>query len=240
VALADKLDLLAAFFGIDEKPTGSGDPYALRRAGLGIIRIIRERELRVALGDLVTSASTPLSATPDTGEVLSFLAERLRVQLRAEGARHDVLAAVLGVGMDDDFFRLLARSEAVAQLLGTPDGTNLLAGYRRAANILRIEERKDGPHSGAPDGALLELPEEQAVAGALARVAPDVGTSLSEERFGEAMSALAALRAPIDAFFERVTVNDARPDFRRNRLKLLAQLREIMNSVADFSKIEGS
>jgi glycyl-tRNA synthetase beta chain len=240
VALADKLDLLAAFFGIDEKPTGSGDPYALRRAGLGILRIIRERGLRVSLGDLIASAGEPLADMPDKVEVLSFLAERLRVQLRAEGARHDVLAAVLGAGMDDDFVRLLARTEAVAGLLGTPDGTNLLAGYRRAANILRIEERKDGPHSGVPDAALLELAEEQAVAATSARVAPDVGTALSEERFGEAMSSLASLRGPIDAFFERVTVNDARPDFRRNRLKLLAQLRETMNSVADFSKIEGS
>ncbi len=144
VALADKLDQLAGFFAIGEKPTGSGDPYALRRAALGIIRIVREHGLRLHLAAL-------LRAPPERPSVLAFLAERLRVQLRAEGARHDVLAAVLAAGTDDDFVRLLARTEAVAALLGTEDGANLLAAYRRAANILRIEEKKDGPHGQPPD-----------------------------------------------------------------------------------------
>ncbi|HEX3349985.1 MAG TPA: glycine--tRNA ligase subunit beta [Acetobacteraceae bacterium] len=240
VALADKLDQLVAFFGIGEKPTGSGDPYALRRAALGVIRIIRERGLRMHLRDLIEAAAAPLQAKPDTPDLLAFLAERLRVQLRAEGARHDVLAAVLGVGFDDDFVRLLARTEAVAALLGTEDGTNLLAGCRRAANILRIEERRDGPHDGPIDPGLLVLAEERALHAALERVAPDVQGKLAGEDFGAAMSALASLRAPIDAFFDKVTVNDPNPDLRRNRLRLLARLRAAMNSVADFSKIEGS
>ena len=194
VALADKLDLLAAFFAIGEKPTGSGDPFALRRAALGIIRIIREHGLRLHLGPLFEAAAAGLPGRPDGDELLGFLAERLRVQLRAEGARHDVLAAVLGPGIDDDLARLLARTDAVTGLLGTDDGANLLVGYRRAANILRIEERKDGPHDAAPDASLLQLPEEEALAAALDAVAADVARLLGEERFSAAMAALATLR----------------------------------------------
>jgi glycyl-tRNA synthetase beta chain len=239
VALADKLDQLAAFFAIGEKPTGSGDPYALRRAALGVIRIITENRLRVRLQALLDAAGRGLPGTHDTAELLAFLAERLRVQLRAEGARYDVLNAVLGTGMDDDLVRLLARTDAVAAMLGTDDGQNLLVAYRRAANILRIEEKKDGPHAGAVDPSLLTQPEEADLGTAIDRLVPDVNEKLGNEAFGPAMSSLAGLRAPLDAFFERVTVNDSRPELRRNRLRLLARVRSAMDMAADFSRIEG-
>jgi glycyl-tRNA synthetase beta chain len=253
-ALADKLDQLAGFFVIGEKPTGSGDPYALRRAALGVIRIVREKQLRFGLRAILeahwpliersVSAAAPdairdVNAKATIEDLLAFLAERLRVQLRAEGARHDVLAAVLGTGLDDDLVRLLARTDAVTSLLGTEDGANLLAAYRRAANILRIEERKDGPHDGPVDPGLLELTEERALSGELDRVAPTVGDAIAHEEFAAAMSSLASLRAPLDAFFDRVTVNDPKPELRRNRLRLLSRLRAAMNLAADFSKIEG-
>ena len=159
VALADKLDQLVGFFAVGERPTGAGDPFALRRAALGILRIIRENRLRLNLLPLIGLAGEAwhhrgVHPLPPE-EILDFLAERLRVQLRAEGARHDVLAAVFAAGADDDITRLLARTEAVTSLLGAEDGTNLLTAYRRAANILRIEDRKDGPHNGEPDHDLL-------------------------------------------------------------------------------------
>jgi glycyl-tRNA synthetase beta chain len=239
VALADKLDLLAAFFGIGEKPTGSGDPYALRRAALGIIRIIRENGLRLHLRELIAAAAAPFEARCDTDEVLAFLAERLRVQMRAEGARHDVLAAVLGTGLDDDLVRVLARTDAVAAFLTTEDGANLLAASRRAANILRIEEKKDGPHDAPIDPALLRLPEEAHLAGVLDRIEADIAGTIRDEDFAAAMAGLAALRPPLDGFFDRVTVNDAQSELRHNRLRLLARVRAAMNLAADFSRIEG-
>jgi glycyl-tRNA synthetase beta chain len=275
VALADKIDLLAGFFGIGEKPTGSGDPYALRRAALGIIRIVREHSLRLGFIELTELALKEVYATIDSAressgragtlglqfvgravvtgpipgsnrfvdtvaiELLTFLAERLRVQLRAEGERHDVLAAVLGTGMDDDLTRLLARTDAVAALLGTDDGVNLLAAYRRAANIVRIEEKKDGPHDGPIDPAALELPEEIALADGLERVSTEGSRLLADEDFAGAMAALATLRPLLDAFFERVTVNDSRAELRRNRLRLLSRVQAAMDQVAKFSRIDG-
>ena len=239
LALADKLDLLAAFFGIGEKPTGSSDPYALRRAALGIIRIIREGGLRLGLRPLIELAGQALAAPPDAAELLGFLAERLRVQLRAEGARHDVLAAVLGTGLDDDLLRLLARTDAVTAFLATDDGANLLTAYRRAANILRIEERKDGPHDGPVDPALFRLTEENSLALAINRVEPRIAEAIRDEAFAAAMAGLAALRPALDSFFDRVTVNDAVSELRRNRLRLLARVRAAMNRAADFSRIEG-
>jgi glycyl-tRNA synthetase beta chain len=243
VALAEKLDLLAGFFSIGEKPTGSGDPYALRRAGLGIIRIIRENGLRLNLLALIAAAlhahhHRGVHAAP-AGEILEFLAERLRVQLRGEGARHDVLAAVFAAGADDDFVRLLARTEAVAALLGTDDGANLLTAYRRAANILRIEERKDGPHDGVPDPGLLREAEETALLHGLDHSGRRIATHLAAEDFGAAMAEMAGLRVPLDAFFEKVTVNASEPELRRNRLALLGRVRATMDRVADFSRIEG-
>ncbi|CAH2601546.1 Glycine--tRNA ligase beta subunit [Rhodovastum atsumiense] len=239
VALADKLDTLAGFFAIGEKPTGSGDPYALRRAALGVIRIVREQGLRLRLGELIAAAGEGQPAPVDVDDLLGFLAERLRVQLRAEGARHDVLSAVLGTGLDDDLVRLLARTDAVTALVGTETGGSLLAACRRAANILRIEERKDGPHDGAVDTALLTAPEEQALASALDRADPDVTAALAREDFTRAMESLAGLRISVDAFFDKVTVNDPLPELRRNRLRLLSRMRAAMNRAADFSKIEG-
>ena len=243
VALADKLDLLVGFFAIGESPTGSGDPYALRRAALGIIRIVRENGLRLRLLPLIELAGEgwhhrgvhPVAPA----EVLEFLAERLRVQLRTEGARHDVLAAVLVAGEDDDITRLLARVDAVAALLGSEDGNNLLTAYRRAANISRIEDRKDGPHKGDPDPALLSQPEEKALLRTLHATQDKVPPLLAQEDFAAAMVVLAALRQPLDAFFDKVTVNAPEPQLRRNRLILLHKVQATMAQIADFSKIEG-
>jgi glycyl-tRNA synthetase beta chain len=239
VSLADKINSLVGFFASGERPTGSSDPYALRRAALGIIRIIRERNLRIRLNDILNEAALNNPPYRSPADVFDFLLERLRVQLRTEGARHDVLNAVLGAGTDDDIVRLLARTDAVAGLLGTEDGANLLAAYRRAANILRIEEKKDGPHSGAVDPGLLQAPEESALASALDQVAPAVTTALGEEDFTGAMSHMATLRPPLDAFFVAIQVNADDASLRENRLRLLARVRQVMNSVADFSKIDG-
>jgi glycyl-tRNA synthetase beta chain len=243
VALADKIDQLAGFFAIGEKPTGSGDPYALRRAALGVIRIVRDNglrlPLRVVLAEAVRLVTATVSAAAEVSdEVLGFVAERLRVQLRGEGARHDVLAAVFAAGADDDLVRLLARSGAVAALLGTEDGVNLLTAYKRAANILRIEERKDGPHDGPVDAALLVQAPEVELHHALAR-AGAADRFLADERFADAMAVLAGLRGPLDAFFDQVTVNAAELLVRVNRLRLLAAVRRAINRVADFSAIEG-
>jgi len=258
VALADKIDALSLFFEIDEKPTGSGDPFALRRAALGVIRIIRENALRLSLLPAIEAAldgweaegarlrvkrkwggkDRPVDTTALA--VLDFIAERLRVQLRAEGARHDLVAAVFGATPDDDLVRLLARAEALRSLLDSADGANLLAAYKRAANILRIEEKKDGcAFATATDPALLALPEEKALAAALDEAVPAAAARTAAEDFAGAMAALARLRAPVDAFFDRVTVNDPVPELRLNRLALLARLRAAMDAVADLSRIEG-
>jgi glycyl-tRNA synthetase beta chain len=239
VALADKIDQLAGFFAIGEVPTGSGDPYALRRAALGVIRIIRENGLRLPLRPLFAEAGEALGRAVPVDDLVGFIIERLRVQLRAEGARHDVLAAVFAAGADDDLVRLLARAEAVTGMLGGEDGANLLAGYRRAANILRIEDRKDGPHTGAPDAALLAPGAEHDLAKALHGIAASAAAAMAAEDYHAAMIAMAGLRRPLDAFFDTVTVNAAEPELRRNRLRLLAGARELMDRAADFSKIEG-
>jgi glycyl-tRNA synthetase beta chain len=274
VALADKLDQLTGFFAADERPTGSGDPYALRRAALGVIRILRENGLRLPLRRIVAEAffAYPQSrATTTAAEfgmavatevvnggwhpapgaehppmveafaqgVLAFLLERLRIQLRAEGARHDILAAAIGAGDDDDLLRVLARAEALAALVTGPDGANLLAAHTRAANILRAEEKRDGPHDGAVEPERLTAPEEQALAAALDAAEPAVAAALAAERFADAMAALSRLRAPLDAFFDRVTVNAPDAELRRNRLRLLNRVRRAMHSIADFGKIDG-
>jgi glycyl-tRNA synthetase beta chain len=171
--------------------------------------------------------------------LLDFLAERLRVQLRSEGARHDVVAAVFGAAPGDDLVRLLARSDALARMLATPDGANLLSAYKRAANILRIENRKDGPHDGAVDPALLAAGAERTLAEVVTATRGTVTAALAREDFLGAMESLATLRAPVDAFFDQVVVNDADPQLRRNRLRLLNTLCAAMDAVADVSKIEG-
>ena len=233
IALADKLDALISFWSIGEKPTGSRDPFALRRAALGIIRIVVENKLRLPLGRFFKA-----------GDLMDFFANRLKVQMREKGVRHDVVDAVFALGGEDDLVRLLARVEALQAFLASEAGKNLLTGYGRAANIVRAEEKKDkglaAKIAGKADAALLEQVEEKTVAAALAEVEGKVGPAISAEDFSGTMAAFAGLRAPIDAFFDKVTVNVTdKPDLRLNRLKLLNQIRATMDSVADFSKIEG-
>ena len=248
VALADKLDTLAGFFAIGERPGGSGDPYALRRAALGAIRIIREHRLRLDLAAAFADAVAGYPAAPGDGPepaaavaaLTGFIAERLRVQLRGEGARHDVLAAVAAVpdGGRLDLVALLDRTGAVAGLLGTEDGRNLLVAARRAANILRIEDRKDGPHDRPPQPALFAQDEERALAAALEQADAAIGDALGSERYDRAMAAMARLRTPLDRFFEAVTVNADAPELRRNRLAMLSGIRRTLTRIADFSVIE--
>jgi glycyl-tRNA synthetase beta chain len=233
LALADKLDALREFWSIGEKPTGSRDPFALRRAALGIIRLVVENRVRL-----------PLRKFFDADDLMAFFADRLKVQMREKGVRHDVVDAVFALGGEDDLVRLLARVDAVQSFLGTEAGKNLLTAYGRAANIVRAEERKDktlgAKIADAPDAALMEQAEEKTVASSLGEVERLVKSALQREDFAGAMNAFADLRGPIDAFFEKVTVNVAdKPDLRLNRLKLLNQIRLTMDSVADFSRIEG-
>jgi glycyl-tRNA synthetase beta chain len=233
VALADKLDTLTSFWAIGEKPTGSRDPYALRRAALGVIRIVVENGLRL-----------PLKKFFDADDLMAFFADRLKVQMREKGVRHDVVDAVFALGGEDDLVRLLARVDAVQSFLATEAGKNLLTGYGRAANIVRAEEKKDKTLTvkiaAAPAVTLMEQEEEKTVATALADIERLVKPALQREDFAGAMEAFAGLRAPIDSFFEKVTVNVAdKPDLRLNRLRLLNQIRATMDSVADFSRIEG-
>jgi glycyl-tRNA synthetase beta chain len=240
VALADKLDLLAGFFAIGERPSGSGDPYALRRAAPGVIRIIRENGLRLSLDALITVAAAGQPEAVPAEDLRDFIIDRLRVQMRADGARHDVLAAIFQAAADDDIVRLLARTQAVSDLLGSDDGRDLLAGHRRAANILRIEEKKDGPFNQTVSAALLEQDAERALSAGIDEVGPGVDKALEKEDFRAAMTELARLRAPLDDFFAKVTVNvDDNVALRRNRLFLLDRVRTTMDRVADFSKIEG-
>lgn len=225
VALADKIDLLTGFWSIDEKPTGSRDPFALRRAALGVIRIITENGLKF-----------PLQVDAD---LLAFFHDRLKVSLRESGARHDLVDAVLSAD-SNDMLQITQRAEALSSLLSTDDGANLLAGYKRAANILAAEEKKDGKaYAGAVDQAALKLPEETALAAAIEAVHAEVASHVGKDDYKAAMGDLATLRAPVDAFFTAVLVNDSDPAIRTNRLNLLARLRDTMRLVADFGKVAG-
>ena len=310
VALADKLDMLVGFWAIDEKPTGSGDPYQLRRAALGVIRILIENDLRLPLGrahDLayeglkrqiapkgnlflfakvvdgkpqqemmrstwidvadegwnsvaVWNVPTPEAYLKDREkdipskylvgvfgipavtrpDLLSFFADRLKVYLKDKGARHDLIDAVFSLGGQDDLALIVKRVEALGAFLKTDDGATLLAGVRRAANILTIEEKKDKTsYAGGYDLKALKEKEELALAAAIESVKQDTVAAINVENFKGAMNALAELRAPVDAFFEKVTVNDADPALRENRLKLLSEIRAATLTVADFSKIAG-
>ncbi|WCS26373.1 glycine--tRNA ligase subunit beta [Methylobacterium sp. NMS14P] len=244
VALADKLDTLAGFWAIDEKPTGSKDPFALRRAALGVIRLILDRGLRLRLLEQVGAADRGLAgrAGADARDLLGFLADRLKVYLRDQGARHDLIDAVFALPGQDDLLMVVRRVEALATFLDTEDGKNLLAGYKRAANILRIEEKKDGrAYDSAPDAALAAAgePAERALAEALAKARETASASVAREDFAGAMQALSTLRAPVDAFFQDVTVNAPDPKLRENRLALLNALRAATREVAEFTKIEG-
>jgi glycyl-tRNA synthetase beta chain len=243
VSLAEKFDILTGFFAIGEKPSGSGDPYALRRAALGVLRLIRENDLRLELRQLVRHAHQAFAQPTDSeaalaDDVLAFIVERLRVQLRTEGRRHDVLAAAFAAANDDDLNRLLRRADAVEALLGTTEGADLLAAYRRAANILRIEERKAPLPEGPVDTMRLTQPEETALVQSLDAAEAAIGPRLADEDFSGAMAALARLRAPVDAFFEAVIVNTDVPELRDNRLRLLKRLRGTMDRAADFSRLE--
>jgi glycyl-tRNA synthetase beta chain len=242
VALADKLDQLVGFWAIGEKPTGSKDPYALRRAALGVIRIVLENDLRLPLLRYMSPHLARLPTAPNdaANDLLAFFADRLKVHLREEGARHDLIDAVFALGNQDDLALIVKRVEALGELLGTDDGKNLLAGVKRASNILAIEEKKDkASHAGAADPSLFTEDAERDLAAAIAKVTTDCRKAIDVESFTGAMRALAELRAPVDAFFEAVTVNAADPKVRLNRLKLLSEIRAATQTVADFSKIAG-
>ncbi|OYV33861.1 MAG: glycine--tRNA ligase subunit beta [Acidocella sp. 20-61-6] len=232
VALADKLDTLIQFFQIGEKPTGSGDPYALRRAALGVIRIILENDLNLPLRTFISN-----------DELFAFIIERLRVKLRGEGQRFDVLDAVLAAGTDDNLVRVMRRAEAVSAFLTTEDGSNLLVAYRRAANILRIEELKDGlTHHQTVESSDFNEPAAVALSEQCKSVWITLnydGGLMAQERFTEAMLVLAKLRPAIDRFFTELVVNDPQPELRRNRLRLLSEFCDRIDEIADFSKIEG-
>ena len=244
VALADKFDTLAGFWAIDEKPTGSKDPYALRRAALGAIRLIVENTLRLPILKTAKSALRGLSVEADAetlpNDLLAFFADRLKVQLRDQGARHDLVDAVFSLGGQDDLLLVVRRVEALGKFLDSDDGKNLLAGTKRASNILSIEEKKDKrTFDGAPDAALYKLDEEKALAKAIDQVKAEASAAVAKEDFAAAMSAMAKLRPAVDAFFDKVKVNDDDPKVRENRLKLLNEIRAATRAVADFSRIEG-
>jgi glycyl-tRNA synthetase beta chain len=274
VALADKIDTLVGFWAIDEKPTGSKDPYALRRAALGVIRIVLDNNLRLAIASLVDAHFPSVDASQDAAharqheggisiglahvitskkighrqisndalDLLSFFFDRLKVQLREQGARHDLVDAVLAQHCEghDDLLLIVRRVEALGKFLATDDGKSMLAGVKRAANILRIEEKKDGvTYHGRPHTDLYLQPEERELASAIHSVKEEAAKAVAREDFEHAMAVIAKLRPHVDAFFEKVTVNVPAADRRENRLKLLNEIREATKAVADFSKIEG-
>jgi glycyl-tRNA synthetase beta chain len=288
LALADKIDTLVGFWAIDEKPTGSKDPYALRRAALGVIRLVLENSLRLALSEILASAGEEVGdhirdadldrqfeaageleqvlggdsivdrlidrdsaisrddfgrsdakTTAVLNSLLVFFADRLKGQLREQGARHDLVDAVFALEGQDDLLMIVRRVEALAKFLDTDDGKNLLAGTKRAANILRIEEKKDGKtYDGAPDAALYSLDAEKALAKAIDQVKVEASAAVAQEDFAGAMSVMAKLRPAVDAFFDKVKVNDDDAKVRENRLKLLNEIRAATRAVADFSKIQ--
>jgi glycyl-tRNA synthetase beta chain len=256
VALADKLDTLVGFFDINEKPTGSRDPFALRRAALGVINITLQNAIKFSLSR-ATSQAHHLQAEKAAGasgqsretvikDVLAFFADRMKVAFRDKGVRHDLIDAVFALSGQDDLVLIVRRVEALQNFLKTDDGKNLLAGYKRATNILKIEEakekKKNAKHlgfSGAPDIDLMQADQELDLFKSLALAKDVIASELQHERFEDAMRAMAQMRAPVDAFFDKVTVNADDAKLRENRLKLLNEIREAMHAVADFSKIEG-
>ena len=264
VALADKIDSLAAFFAIDERPTGSRDPFALRRAAQGVIRLILENELRLPLRGCLQGAVQTLRRTAGSRDeqppdnlmldeaLIDFIFDRLRVHVREQGIGHDLIEAARRPGRvetgpqfrevihEDDLTRFIRRVRALQEFLETEDGANLLIAYRRASNIVAIEERRDNCSYGrAVLRDRLRQPEETVLERSLREVTPRAASALEAERFDDAMAALASLRAPVDAFFDKVTVNTDDPELRENRLRLLSRIRAVMNQVADFSQIEG-
>jgi glycyl-tRNA synthetase beta chain len=248
VALADKLDTIAAFFSIGQKPTGSKDPFALRRAAIGSIEIIVGNGLRLSLttalrGALANRAGQAKGSEAahkldkTVPELLDFFADRLKVQQREAGVRHDLIDAVFALGGEDDLVRLLARVRALQDFVETREGADLLTAYKRAANILK-KEKWEGGKSGTRSGSHLQ-PEEGALVKALDAAEPKASAAVDKEDFKGAMAALASLRSPIDAFFDHVTVNDPDGAKRARRLDLLMRFRDAVNRVANFSRIEG-
>src|SRR6266511_4337256 len=251
VALADKIDTLVGFWFEEEKPTGSKDPFALRRAALGVIRLVLPNDLRLGLESLIKS-SWHQHAQRATGvkpaskmevlipELLSFFADRLKIQLREQGARHDLVDAVFDLERQDDLLLIVRRVEALGKFLDTEDGKNLLAGYKRATNIIRIEEKRDArEYVGRPDPSLYRQSEERALASAIETAKAEASAAVAREDFEAAMLAMAKLRPHVDTFFDKVTVNVEDKQLRENRLKLLNEIREATRTVADFSRIEG-
>jgi glycyl-tRNA synthetase beta chain len=249
VALADKIDTLVGFWFIEEKPTGSKDPYALRRAALGVIRLILSNNLRLSLTKIIRESYSPLGQSgkgatvrPEalTPDLLAFFADRLKVQLREQGARHDLVDAVFGLEGQDDLLMIVRRVEALGKFLDTDDGKNLLAGVKRASNILRIEEKKDNrEYNGTPNRELYKEAEEETLAYEISRAKIATKRAVENEDYEGAMGHLARLRPFVDAFFDKVTVNVDDKPLRENRLNLLNEIREATRAVADFSKIEG-
>ncbi|MEN9754034.1 MAG: hypothetical protein RLZ07_416 [Pseudomonadota bacterium] len=241
VALADKLDTLTGFWAIDEKPTGSKDPYALRRAALGVVRIILENHIQINLVEQFINAGQGKAHQALSSDLLAFFHDRLKVYLRDKGARHDLIDAVLGIDAgNDDLLLVVKRVEALDALLATDDGKNLLAGFRRAANILKAEEKKDGvTYSGTIDAALLKEPQEKALGDILGVASRHAADHVKKQDFSGAMRELAQLRPAVDAFFEAILVNADDAATRKNRLALLAAFREATRTVADFSAIAG-
>ena len=236
VALAEKIDKLAGFWAIDEKPTGSKDPFALRRAALGIIRILIENDISLSLTEAVRSAN---EAT-DADDLLSFLHDRLKVYLRDQGIRHDIIDACIAMDGNDDLTLPVKRARALSETLNTDDGENLIQGFKRANNILTAEEAKDGvEYSYGADIKFAETDEEKALFAALDTAEAAITPAMAAQDFTTAMSAMSALRAPIDAFFDAVQVNSDNPTVRRNRLNLLSRIRTICTSVADLTRVEG-
>jgi glycyl-tRNA synthetase beta chain len=264
VALAEKLDTLVGFWAIDEKPTGSKDPFALRRAALGVVRSVIDKQISVALVPLLATHEDRVSkdilsnlsgskaygkAMGEWGgvqyslvvlELLDFFADRLKVYLKDQGVRHDLIDAVFALGGQDDLLMIVRRVEALSKFLESDDGKNLLAGVKRATNIVKAEEKKEGkPISGKVDQSILVKGEEKDLHRAIEAASALAHKALAEEDFEATMRAIAKLRAPVDAFLDNVMVNDPDPNMRVNRLRLLNRIREAMAEVADFSKIEG-
>jgi glycyl-tRNA synthetase beta chain len=246
LALAEKIDTLVGFFLIDEKPTGSKDPFALRRAALGVIRLIIENNLRLGLEEILDRAAFlhgmeegKLASSPAIQDLLDFFADRLKAHLKEAGVRHDLVSAIFALGGEDDLVRLLARVEALKNFLKSEDGANLLTAYKRAANIVRIEEKKDDRlYDGDPQPKFFELAEERDLHHQLGLAMTRAHKAVKAEKFAEAMEALSSLRGPVDAFFDQVTVNCDDEAKRQNRLLMLSQIRSALHAVADFSKIE--
>ncbi|VBB69518.1 Glycyl-tRNA synthetase beta chain [invertebrate metagenome] len=244
VALADRIDTLVGFWSMNEKPTGSKDPFALRRAALGLVRLLVYNSLRIPLFVAFELANTLYRGVMHKAfnaiSLLRFLTDRLKTHLQEKGVRHDLVTAVFALGQEDDLVRLIARVASLTRFLSTKDGMNLLIAYRRATNIVRIEREKDGLTYRDPvDVALLSEDEERALEAHLSAVMRNSNDAVKAERFDDAMLALSQLRAPVDVFFERVTINSHNSRLRENRLRLLSHIGTVMGTVADFAKIEG-